>query len=211
MTRVYIDWIAHGIIDSIVDAFFPVLGVIEREVEHLDSSILQPSSDEAPKSDTGPQFTTEKTLTNIIEVDENDKERMSENDVGRPHHFTPSSHLRFLILPKGSIFSLTQMHDFLKRRLVPNRRTQANHNDVVNILSSTSRTLVRMAAMRRNVTSLGRLLGTKGEVVAQMKKRHPSTLETPADFNEGEFAVHMGDIQGMSLCILTPDDFRAVQ
>ena len=58
MTRVYIDWIAHGIIDSIVDAFFPVLGVIEREVEHLDSSILQPSSDEAPKSDTGPQFTT---------------------------------------------------------------------------------------------------------------------------------------------------------
>ena len=101
MTRVYIDWIAHGIIDSIIDAFFPVLGVIEREVEHLDSSILQPSSDEAPKSDTGPQFTTEKTLTNIIEVDENDKERMSENDVGRPHHFTPSSHLnRPVLCPK---------------------------------------------------------------------------------------------------------------
>ena len=62
-------------------------------------------------------------------------------------------------------------------------------------------TLCRMARTRRLVTSLARLLATKSEVVAQIRKRllssNPSGLGNGAgEDDDTEIAIHMGDVQG---------------
>lgn len=62
-------------------------------------------------------------------------------------------------------------------------------------------TLRRMARTRRLVTSLARLLATKSEVVAQIRKRllssNPSGLGNGAGKDDDtEVAIHMGDVQG---------------
>jgi Mg2+ and Co2+ transporter CorA len=49
-----------------------------------------------------------------------------------------------------------------------------------------------MARTRRLVTSLGRLLSTKAEVIAQIRKRLASGTK-PED---AEVAMYMGDVQG---------------
>ena len=58
-----------------------------------------------------------------------------------------------------------------------------------------------MARTRRLVTSLARLLATKSEVVAQIRKRllssNPSGLGNGAsEDDDTEIAIHMGDVQG---------------
>lgn len=109
-----------------------------------------------------------------------------------------ASHLTFLAKPPSAKLYSTfwRMKQSLKARSGFRYLLGGEKGDTLT-LSSASRTLLRMAAMRRIVTSLGRLLGTKGEVVTQMRKRLLSTFNTTTTrTNAGEFAVHMGDIQG---------------
>lgn len=70
------------------------------------------------------------------------------------------------------------------------------------VVSAASKTLLRMAATRRIVTSLGRLLASKGDVIAQIRKRMHTTSPEVASAGlgraevDGEIAIYMGDIQG---------------
>jgi len=64
----------------------------------------------------------------------------------------------------------------------------------------TALTLRRMARTRRLVTSLTRLLATKSEVVAQIRKRlltsgHPGLGNGAGKDDDIEVAIHMGDVQ----------------
>jgi len=57
-----------------------------------------------------------------------------------------------------------------------------------------------MARARRLVTSLSRLLATKSEVVAQLRKRLMSTQSGPSSLSSGagdgmEVAIYLGDVQ----------------
>lgn len=71
-------------------------------------------------------------------------------------------------------------------------------NSPVATPTATASTLRQMARTRRLVTSLGRLLASKSEVVAQIKKRllKTGTLDPSVNAEELEVAMYMGDIQG---------------
>lgn len=59
-------------------------------------------------------------------------------------------------------------------------------------------TLHRISRARRLVTSLTRLLATKSDVVAQIRKRLLTTgLGNGAEAHDVELAIYMGDVQGM--------------
>lgn len=69
--------------------------------------------------------------------------------------------------------------------------------------NSTNTTLRRMARTRRLVTSLTRLLATKSEVVAQIRKRllmagHSGLGNGAGKDDDIEVAIYMGDVQGMT-------------
>lgn len=80
------------------------------------------------------------------------------------------------------------------------KRTHTKEKEVA--IPTASKTLLRMAATRRIVTSLGRLLSSKGEVIAQIRKRMhmPSPEVTNAGLAlkalDGDIEIYMGDIQG---------------
>lgn len=76
------DWVAHGLIDSIVDAFFPLIRFVDGEVDDIDSLTVDPSVD--PKSPS-----------HSLKITEEQVERDSRNDVegrdGEKHLSLPSS------------------------------------------------------------------------------------------------------------------------
>jgi magnesium transporter len=192
-----LDWIAHGIIDSVVDAFFPVLGVIEREVENVDSFVLESSTnDDAVLEPSLSDLDTIKSKEILVD------DEKGQSDPEAPEQKQTSSldslRLKFQLPPSAPAFSvLRRLQPLFLRRGRLRSYFRRDQNVKSSSSSSATRTLIRMAAMRRIVTSLGRLLGTKGEVVAQMRKRHLIALNGPtSDSNAGEFAVHMGDIHG---------------
>lgn len=82
--------------------------------------------------------------------------------------------------------------------------------------SATQLTLRRMVRTRRLVTALGRLLGTKSDVVTQIRKRLMRSAQ--GDTGEAlEVAIYMGDVQGQRLrdaeslgsfiCLVFPPNF----
>jgi magnesium transporter len=61
--------------------------------------------------------------------------------------------------------------------------------------SATQLTLRRMARTRKLVTVLGRLLGTKSDVVTQIRKRLTRSAHAGHTSEELEVAIYMGDVQ----------------
>ena len=209
------DWIAHGLLDSIVDSFFPALSAIEKETKSVDALILEsPSNDnEHVPSEGGsvetvsdiPEEINEKSIStqppNPSTV--NLEKLRFEGTIEKP--FSRSFSKRFMMGFSNSLPTVvTRCGKRLASILV---RMKIRGNKKVSRRSTqrtyTTRTLARMATTRRLVTSLGRLLGTKGDVLAQIRKR----LLTSSDHgynsglgamipDSGEVAIYMGDIQG---------------
>lgn len=180
-----IDWIAHGILDSIVDSFFPYLENIEKEVMAIEELVF--SANAAYTSTTPP------TQTNIESFEKPQIFPLSEtlsfsekSSVGgsmRPHFAVPKWTLQLLS---------RRIRRFFKRLW------QRMVNSPVATPTATALTLRQMTRTRRLVTSLGRLLASKSEVVAQIKKRllKTGTLDPSVNAEELEVAMYMGDIQG---------------
>lgn len=176
-----IDWIAHGILDSIVDSFFPLLEEIEREVAAIEDLVLTAGG--GTPSILLEQYDAQPVRTSH-EFDE--KELRLFPDVEK--HSTASMDVRFSFQPTISLVfrQIMRVVSFHWRSLWVN---------TVSHPSPTQITLRRMARTRRLITSLTRLLATKSEVVAQIRKRLLSENQPKRDDNL-DVAMYMGDIQG---------------
>ncbi|KAG1757622.1 hypothetical protein EDB19DRAFT_1901130 [Suillus lakei] len=184
------DWIAHGILDSVVDSFFPFLKEIEQQVLAVEALVFT-SNDVSYTSSTN-------TLVDLIHIPTDDLcdsniEKLPDTlskEIGE----TGPSWNRSLSLSR-----FTQPLFF--------RRFKCKLQDLGNPFATTrearartttTNTLLRMARARRLVTSLARLLATKSEVISQIRKRFligGRQTASPRGNDDLEIAIYMGDVQ----------------
>ncbi|GJJ08799.1 hypothetical protein Clacol_003018 [Clathrus columnatus] len=180
--RMSSDWIAHGLLDSVVDHFFPLLDRIETEVKNLDDLIssISPStvssktnSASTPIHPTNVEDRHHSTSTPekaTVAVSSEISEKKEESSTSSVDSVIKSK--RLYANTWSSIQHTFSRLGFVYRRLKKFRTLQPKVEE-----GSIQRSpLMRMAATRRLVTSLSRLLGTKSEVISQLRKRletHP--------------------------------------
>ncbi|KAJ8495621.1 hypothetical protein ONZ51_g1615 [Trametes cubensis] len=169
------DWIAHGIMDSIVDSFFPFLEVIEKEVleiEHLVFSVGDgtgiPTSEKLAATQSGSSGSDTVLLSDKGPAADSD-EKHSFVGVANPSLKSASLRPRFSaptsipLLVRGARRAICEAITSIPRfRAVDTHSPDYNHP---------ATTIQRMARTRRLVTSLTRFLAVKSEVVTQVKKR----------------------------------------
>jgi magnesium transporter len=199
------DWIAHGILDSIVDAFFPVLTEIEKEVMYIDRLVYIDEEEEDSAStlnDQGQSSTASSStvksdlgaeLTKSKSPDEKPTpERVNTLDDNlsiRPHFKRPRPTVRLLF--RRARRSVARVWNRLWEKKPEVR------------INPRTLTLRRMAKTRKLVTLLGRLLASKADVVTQIRKRLLQQSGQASLGNGGtkgeelEVAIYMGDVQGI--------------
>ena len=204
--------------DSIVDSFFPFLDEIEKEVLSIEDlvftdestmdalgSSISKSESRSSSSDTAVQSSS---ASGSASSSSNDNEKPGSDSLVEkpdpiteysPHsHYPPRTHFA---LPSYPVFSWRRLKHSLR-----NLRTALTRVDVrvkrpqnANVASST---IARVSRMRRLVTSLARVLATKSEVVASVKKRLLMSGESGlgnGSVDDQDVFVYMGDVQGESL------------
>lgn len=198
----FLDWIAHGILDSVVDAFFPVLAEIEKEVMNIDQLIYIDEGEEdtastlVDKEQTGATpsavqaDSSTPNLKSPMSPDEKpilDRVNTFESSV-RPHFVPPRPTLRLLF--RHARRSIAR---FWSRLWAKKPEARINPRALA---------LRRMAKTRKLVTLLGRLLASKADVVTQIRKRLLQQSGQASLGNGGtkgeelEVAIYMGDVQG---------------
>jgi magnesium transporter len=197
------DWIAHGILDSIVDQFFPLLNSIEQEVKDLDDLVLSINGPLRNRRELGNKALPNRSITKPVEkgvekviiLDTNGKSQMElstfNDEVPKWSHRCVRP---FVWVTRTIIHSLasTSAGSKLKQWSKLWRRKEP----------ASPFPLVRMASTRKLVTSLTRLLGTKSEVVSQIRKRLTGSglMGSYAISSEqalaGEVGIYLGDTQG---------------
>jgi magnesium transporter len=184
------DWIAHGILDSVVDSFFPFLKEIEQQVLAVETLVFS-SNDVSHTSSTN-------TLNDLIHMP---RDNQCDSNVEKlPDTLSKEMGETPPILNRGlSLSRFTQPLLFrrLKCRLQNLRNTFATTRETKTQVTTTN-TLLRMARARRLVTSLTRLLATKSEVISQIRKRFligGRQKASPQGNDDLEIAIYMGDVQ----------------
>ncbi|KAH7883545.1 hypothetical protein F5I97DRAFT_1813481 [Phlebopus sp. FC_14] len=176
------DWIAHGLLDSIVDAFFPGLEKIEAEVTSVEPIVFSAEQSSCASDtvvvDEYNKSNEEKPPLLDEKVDTNSRPR-TRFSMPRP---TPYVILR-RVKRKLSTFlvAATTLHNARLKSTPP----------------ATTMTLQRIAHTRRLVTSLTRLLASKSEVVSQIRKRFltPKRMGQNVNSDDLDIAIYMGDVQ----------------
>jgi len=191
------EWIAHGILDSIVDSFFPYLEEIEKEVMAIEELVLDPKSDGTASSIDRPELQKISSSPINIEEEENLQSSISNMKTSeKPLNVDRENRPRFAP-PRRT---LTLLFRRIRRYLT--KRWEERFNVPETPPSATTLILRRMARARKLVTSLNRLLGSKSEVITQIRKRLLITGAPGSGNNskteELEVAIYMGDVQGNS-------------
>jgi Mg2+ and Co2+ transporter CorA len=176
------DWIAHGILDSIVDAFFPLIRYVDGEVDDIDSLTVDPSTD--PKAHVTPPPVV---LQEGIELDE-------KGVYARP--LTPPvprairawrMAKRYLTVPA---IHLPRPFIYVRLFFLPASKS-GTHKEYIhpdNQVMPRSAMVKHMTHMRKLVSGLSKLLGTKHTVVGLMRKR-------VAESGKG-IDAYIGDVEG---------------
>ncbi|KAF9044562.1 hypothetical protein BDZ89DRAFT_1059044 [Hymenopellis radicata] len=183
-------WIAHGLLDSVVDSFFPFLEEIEKEVMAIEDLVFE-NAVSATRSETS--NSARNTVSSPAQSDRtlNEKDEMSSisEKTGSP----PKRTTRFELPRPPLPMLLRRLRRFGRR----SHTKPHEHEESSNSPSPTSSTLRRMAKARRLVTSLTRLLAVKSDIILQIRKRLLlAGAASPEDKREdaAEIAIHMGDV-----------------
>lgn len=182
---------------------------VEKEVIEVEDLVFSGGFDRPQPTKIEPQSSITKLPPKLDQAEVEEKHNPTEklvNYVGEKYH--PSHNIdtvktRFS-LPRPTI-------TLFFRRL---KRTMSSFSASISVTvevqrtadNSTATTLRRMARTRRLVTSLTRLLATKSEVVAQIRKRlltsnHSGLGNGAGKDDDMEVAIYMGDVQGRPLFV----------
>jgi len=190
-----IDWVAHGILDSIVDAFFPYLEDVEKEVLRMEDLVFSEGeltqNDDAKTAGAGLSTHPQPVSLDLEKVDREIPKEKSEHSPEAPRKVFSI----FRLFP--GLGRIGQSRHFIQSLLESMSLVRGSKS------ISTAITLRRLAKTRRLVTSLTRLLATKSEIIAQIRKRLLTSNHTGIGFGESaaediDVAIYLGDVQGMS-------------
>ena len=199
------DWIAHGLLDSIVDAFFPLVRYVDGEVDEIDSLTIDPSTDPraTPASlDSSPAS----SITDDPDTYEMDEKlilpavtRKKALSRWRRPAKAPS------ILPPSPSRSYWSMRPnlhlptylvYLRLFFLPtSSATPRKHETAGQTVYDRSTMLRRMMMTRKLVTGLSRLLGAKNQVIGKLRKR--------AKESGGGVEAYIGDVEDHVLLLQT--------
>ncbi|KAI9460618.1 hypothetical protein BJY52DRAFT_1425995 [Lactarius psammicola] len=190
-------WIAHGILDSIVDSFFPFVEEIEKEVIAIESVVY--NEDSPGSTVTVPSVSLTHTRASRV---------LTSEDKALPlNPLTDEKHLFFkdvasirtaktqFSLPRPTFgLMLRRMRRAFFRFIGLFKPSRSKSRNVEPSFSRASSDLRRMARTRQLVTSVSRVLATKPEVVAGIRKRlmNADGLVTGDD---AEVGIYLGDVQ----------------
>ena len=203
--KYHADWIAHGIMDSIVDSFFPFLEDIEKEVAAIEALVF--STNVYGFADDQSSFAETSSSVTIVSdsADRGKKSFEQLNPLTLKHEDTIHSvgaktHFSLPSRPRRTWRIIRSYFDAFKKMMRFHTRTKDTQSN------ATISMVHRMAKTRRLVTSLTRVLAAKSEVVTQLKKR---LLRTGlAGLGEGlgddqDVFMYMGDVQGLWSVIIS--------
>lgn len=186
-------WIAHSLLDSIVDSFFPFSDEIEKEVMAIEQLVYS----------TDKRLDSEMSMTAAVPPPQSEKERLpvlSEKNMLKFEE-TFTARTRFALSRPPLRLLYRRFLRYIRTLRIRWRPSRPNEKPAP---SSTMITLRRMATTRRLVTSLARLLAAKSEVVTQLRKRllSESGNGKAGSSEEIEVAMYMGDVQGEQVMIV---------
>ena len=200
----YQDWIAHGILDSVVDSFFPFVAQVDKEVAQVDKFLYSNPDDSEPAAKAGsnkPRPSSDSTLDAVDEKNKDDGTSTSADDEKplspvRPQRQVKTAMFRASPLPISLYFRRARR--FIKSRLFKTSTgTGIGEPWIPQQANPATRTVYRMAKIRKLVTSLTRLLSTKADLIRQIRKRLVPREEWSLD-SDPELYIHLGDILGQS-------------
>ncbi|KAK1233036.1 hypothetical protein PQX77_003839 [Marasmius sp. AFHP31] len=205
-------WIAHGLLDSIVDSFFPCLDEIEKEIANVEELVFEgdrtndtqtPVQPEDTQSTTrrwipklpslfGPSESTIEGIELVKIPSSPSPEKEKERDETDTYRGSVATKTRFA-LPRPPMA-------LMKKRFLRFFRSQfrLSKGEKSSPPSTTYNNLRRIARTRKLVTSLTRVLASKADVIAQIRKRMVSGLGGASSAEDLEVAIYMGDVQGYS-------------
>lgn len=196
-----IDWIAYGLMDSIVDTFFPLIDFIESESNAVDAFLADPL--QSTQSVTGKKG---KKVDNIKSVSET--ARLKPSVLLRlrvPTWFEDRLPLRLrkqLRLERELVRSHTEQFEMFARQakvIKPRTISKKALKHVDDRLFDRAGMLKRIADTRKLITALSRLLHSKTEVVRGLRKRVQQEHVVTGGGEPGmrhDINIYLGDLQG---------------
>ena len=196
------DWIAHGLLDSIVDAFFPMIRYVDNEVEDIDRLTIDPYVDSQPsKPITTSPSSSDTSIPNSSSGPIEMSEKISLDSTGAKiwRHPTPPlrpptllSKVRGFIKAHHVDIRLPRFLIYVKLFWQPlaNGNNDRPHTDRPHAFERYEM-IKRITDTRKLVTGLSRLLHGKHAVVGRMRKR-----AKVLDFEGVE--AYIGDLEGES-------------
>ena len=186
-------WIVHGILDSIVDSFFPLVKEIEEHVVITESVVY---NEDNPASTTSPIPLSSTRALRVVAAGEKVIPATSFIDEKRADVASVKTAMTQFSLPGPTCGLMLRRWGCAISGFFSFCRSKPKSKPrMISRFAGASADLYRMSRTRRLATSMARLLVTKPEVIAGIRKRLLSSDGPDAD-DDAEVAIYFGDVQG---------------